>query len=47
MVRTVEYLRANEWVMEAGSEGLRAGLWHLGTVTAGCLASVGHEVTWA
>ena len=22
-----------------------AGLWHLGTVTAACLASAGHEVT--
>jgi nucleoside-diphosphate-sugar epimerase len=44
IVRTLEYLQANPWVLEAHWKVCVLGLWHLGTVTAACLASAGHEV---
>ena len=48
VIKTVQYLYDNEWVFKArvNNAGLRAGLWHLGSVTAACLASVGHDVCW-
>ncbi|GIS84916.1 MAG: hypothetical protein CM1200mP16_12160 [Nitrospina sp.] len=46
VLKTVEYLKENEWVFERRyyNENLCQGLWHLGSVTAACLAYVGHDV---
>ena len=41
LIKTLDYLHANPWVWSARHEGLCYGLWHLGTVTAACLASRG------
>ncbi len=41
-MNTLEYLIANPWVVEARPMKVCVyGLWHLGTVTAACLASRG------
>ena len=43
VLRTLDYLQANPAMLEtAGVKVAVLGLWHLGSVTAACLASAGH-----
>ena len=45
VIRTLDYLAGQPLAAgRARDEGLRLGLWHLGTVTAACLAAAGHDV---
>ena len=46
IVKTLRYIQQNEWICLKGPKMMVCvfGLWHLGSVTAACPASVGHQI---